>query len=195
MMRTATCVRADRSRSVRGEAIRRLAVVTVALAASVAAAGRAEAQNASAPAASSAQTTTLVVRGLDGRERTVSPADLARLTRHDTTVSAHQVTGRYSGVALRDVLALAGTGPSDSLRGRALLTTYVVVEATDGYRVLFTLAELDAGFTDRIVILADRVNGQPLPASEGPYRVIVPGEKRPARWARQVVRISLGRPN
>ena len=69
----------------------------------------------------------------------------------------------------------------------------MLAEASDGYRVLFSIAELDARFTDRVVILADRKDGQPLPAAEGPYRLIVPGEKRPARWARQVTRISLGR--
>jgi hypothetical protein len=68
-----------------------------------------------------------------------------------------------------------------------------LVEAADGYRVLFSIAELDAKFTDRTVIVADQKDGQLLPASEGPYRLIVPGEKRPARWARQVIRISLGR--
>ena len=146
------------------------------------------------PATAQPQVSGLVLRGLDGKERTISPADLARLTRHDTTVSAHHVSGRYSGVALTDLLALAGAPPSDSLRGQTL-TTYVLVEAADGYRVIFSLAELDGGFTDRVVLLADRVNGQPLPASEGPFRLIVPGEKRPARWARQVVRISLGRVN
>jgi hypothetical protein len=136
----------------------------------------------------------LVLRGLDGRERTVLPADLAHLTRHDTTVSAHEVSGRFSGVALTDLLALVNAPLGDSLRGRSL-ATYVVVEAADGYRVLFSIAELDARFTDRVVLLADRKDGQPLPASEGPYRLIVPGEKRPARWERQVVRVSLGRAN
>jgi DMSO/TMAO reductase YedYZ molybdopterin-dependent catalytic subunit len=152
------------------------------------------AKRSAAQGAAQAQTTALVVRGLDGKDRTISSSDLTRLTRHDTTVSAHHVSGRYSGVALTDVLALGGGPPSDSSRGRAL-TTYVLVEAADGYRVIFSLAELDGGFTDRVVLLADRVNGQPLPASEGPFRLIVPGEKRPARWARQVVRISLGRVN
>jgi len=139
-----------------------------------------------------AQSAGIAIRGLDGQERTITASDLSRLTRHDTTVSAHQVSGRYSGVSLRDVLALGNAPATDSVRGRAL-TTYVTVEATDGYRVVFSLAELDPGFTDRVVILADRVNGQPLPASEGPYRIIVPGEKRPARWARQVARITISR--
>jgi len=135
---------------------------------------------------------TLVVRGLDGKERQITASDLARLTRRDTTVSAHEVSGRYSGVALTDVLALVNAPLGDSLRSRAL-ATFVTVEATDGYRVLFSIAELDSKFTDRVVILADSKDGQPLPAAEGPYRLIVPGEKRPARWARQVTRISLGR--
>lgn len=133
----------------------------------------------------------LTLRGLDGKERQVTAADFAKLARRDTTVSAHEVTGRYSGVALTDLLALVNAPLGDSLRGRTL-GTYVVAEASDGYRVLFSIAELDSRFTDRVVIVADSKDGKPLAASEGPYRLIVPGEKRPARWARQVVRISLG---
>ena len=145
-----------------------------------------------AQSAATATPASLTLVGLDGRTRSVTSADLARLTRHDTTVSAHQVSGRYSGVALTDLLALVNAPLADSLRGRSL-GTYVLAEASDGYRVLFSIAELDAKLTDRVVILADRKDGQPLPAAEGPYRLIVPGERRPARWACQVVRISLGR--
>jgi hypothetical protein len=144
-----------------------------------------------APAAT-APAALLVLRGLDGRDRQVSASDLARLARRDTTVSAHEVSGRYSGVALTDVLALVHAPLGDSLRSRAL-TTFVTDEATDGYRERFSIAERDGKFTDRVVILADSKDGRPLPATEGPYRLIVPGEKRPARWARQVTRISLGK--
>jgi hypothetical protein len=151
-------------------------------------------QSQGTPASAPQPAVSLALRGLDGRERAVSAADLSRLARHDTTVSAHDVKGRYSGVALMDVLALIDAPRADSLRGRSL-ATYVLVEAADGYRVLFSIAELESGFTDRVVILADQKDGRPLPATEGPYRLIVPGEKRPARRVRQVVRISLGRPN
>ena len=41
---------------------------------------------------------------------------------------------------------------------------------------------------DRI-LLADRVDGKPLPASEAPWRLIIPGDQRPARSARQVVTV------
>lgn len=145
-----------------------------------------------AQSAAPATAASLTLVGFDGRTRSVSPADLARLTRHDTTVSGHEVSGRYSGVALTDLLALVNAPLADSLRGRSL-ASYVLAEASDGYRVLFSIAEVDSKFTDRVIILADRKDGQPLSAAEGPYRLIVPGEKRPARWARQVARISLGR--
>ncbi|HTI10469.1 MAG TPA: hypothetical protein VL832_18000 [Puia sp.] len=34
--------------------------------------------------------------------------------------------------------------------------------------------------------LADQVDGSPLPANKGPFRIVVPGEKKPARWIWQV---------
>jgi len=51
---------------------------------------------------------------------------------------------------------------------------------------VFALAELDSELTDRVILLTDTKDGQPLPPNEGSFRVIVPGEKRPARWVRQV---------
>jgi DMSO/TMAO reductase YedYZ molybdopterin-dependent catalytic subunit len=54
---------------------------------------------------------------------------------------------------------------------------------------LFALPELDAAFTDRLVLLADRKNGEPLSSRDGPFQLVVPDEKRPARWVRQVRRI------
>jgi DMSO/TMAO reductase YedYZ molybdopterin-dependent catalytic subunit len=77
--------------------------------------------------------------------------------------------------------------------GRVAVATYVVVDAADGYRAVFALAELDPAQTDRVILLADRKDGQPLPAAEGPLRVVVPGEKRPARWVRQVKAVWIGR--
>jgi hypothetical protein len=98
----------------------------------------------------------------------------------------------YEGVALADLLGLAGVTFGQTVRGPRLADV-VVVEASDGYRVAFALAELDPGFTDRVVLLADRRDGQPFGKDDGPFRVIVPGEKRPARWIRQVTAIKLVR--
>ncbi len=136
-----------------------------------------------------AQTTKSIdLIGSRGQHRTVSSAELAAMPRHEVTAKAHQVSGTFAGVALADVLALVAVPRGDSLRGAAL-STYVLIEAADGYRVLFALAELDAGFSDRLVLLADRKDGSALNAKDGPFQLIVPDEKRPARWVRQVRRI------
>jgi Oxidoreductase molybdopterin binding domain len=98
----------------------------------------------------------------------------------------------FEGVALVDLLRLADVPLGQQLRGDKL-TTYVIAEAADGYRVVFALPELDPAFTERVILLADRRDDQPLADSEGPLRIIVPGEKRHARWVRQVIALIIRR--
>ena len=93
----------------------------------------------------------------------------------------------YSGTPLVETLKAGGLLLDSGMGGlRETVKKTVIVEATDGYRAVFSLAELDPELTDRIILLADTKDGQLLPLREGPLRVIVPGEKRPARWVRQV---------
>jgi hypothetical protein len=42
-------------------------------------------------------------------------------------------------------------------------------------------------------MIADRRNGEALAEKEGPLRIVVPGEKRQARWVRQLTGISVKR--
>ncbi len=102
----------------------------------------------------------------------------------------------YSGVLMRDLLAKAGAPLGDKLRGAAHLTG-VIVRSKDNYAVLYALAEFDENFSSRTIIVADQEDGQPLPPSSAPLRVVLPGDKRGARSARQVVSIeivSVGKP-
>lgn len=92
---------------------------------------------------------------------------------------------------MSDVLKMAGIPTGESLRGKQLVK-YLLVDARDGYQVVFALAELDSAFTDREVLLADRRDGNPLSAEEGPLRIVVVGEKRAARWVRQVRELRIG---
>ena len=96
------------------------------------------------------------------------------------------------GVEVGEILKLAGVKFGEQLRGKDL-ALFLVVEAADHYRAVFALPELDHAFTDRIVLLADRRDGKPLGTNLGPLRVIVPDEKRPARWVRQVVAFTIRR--
>jgi hypothetical protein len=91
----------------------------------------------------------------------------------------------YEGVALADLLKLAGAAQGERLRGAAM-ATYVLVEAADGYRVVFSLAELDPGIQDSNVLVADKVDGHALDSKVGPLRLVAPLDKRPARWVRMV---------
>lgn len=98
----------------------------------------------------------------------------------------------YEGVALDVLLARAGVPVGEGLRGE-MLELYAVVEASDGYRVVFSLPDLDPEFSGRVVLLADRRDGESLAVPEGPLRIIIPGDKRGARQVRMVTRIVLRR--
>jgi DMSO/TMAO reductase YedYZ molybdopterin-dependent catalytic subunit len=98
----------------------------------------------------------------------------------------------YEGVALVEVLKSAGVKFGQDMRGKAL-ANYLVVEASDGYRAVFALPELDPAFTDRVILIADRRDKQPLDQRHGPLQIIVPGEKKHARWVRQVITLKIGK--
>jgi DMSO/TMAO reductase YedYZ molybdopterin-dependent catalytic subunit len=111
------------------------------------------------------------------------------------TVKAREHSGEevtFKGVALIEVLKMAGMKFGESMRGKAL-SIFFVVKGSDGYQVIFTPPELDPAFTDRAVLLADEKNGTPLSSAEGPLRIVVPDEKRQARWVRNVLSISVRR--
>ena len=74
------------------------------------------------------------------------------------------------------------------------MATCVIAEADDGYRVVFSLAELDSGIIESEVIVADTMDGAPLPEKLGPFRLVVPCEKRPARWVRMLKSITVVSP-
>lgn len=122
---------------------------------------------------------------------TLYAGDLSKMKR--STASMKDRLGkdqRYTGVAIQDILEMAGVTTGKQLRGENL-AKYVMVKCADGYEVLFSLAELDSSFTDRKVILAYESEGKLLPAGVGPFRLVVPDEKKPARSCFQVVEFAI----
>jgi DMSO/TMAO reductase YedYZ molybdopterin-dependent catalytic subunit len=123
----------------------------------------------------------------------LGPEEFTKLPRKTVRATDHGGTeAEFEGVPLFEILTRAGAPLGERLRGEAM-ATYVVVEAADGYRAVFALAELDPAFTDRLVLLADRRDGQPMTKPQGPLRIVVPGEKRHGRWVRMVETISIQR--
>jgi hypothetical protein len=117
-------------------------------------------------------------------------ATLAALPRETVEATAHGQALRCEGVALAALLRHAGALPDEPLRG-AQLARYVLVDARDGYRALFALADFDPTLGNRSAWLVDRCNGAPLDDDTGPLRLVVPGEARPTRWVRQVHAITV----
>lgn len=114
----------------------------------------------------------------------------ASLTRHTVEATVHGRTLRCEGVSLAALLQSSGAMPDTPLRG-AHLDRYVLVNARDGYRALFSLGELDATLGNRGVYLVDRCDGAALDADTGPLRLLVPDDTHPARGLRQVMRITV----
>ncbi len=96
----------------------------------------------------------------------------------------------YEGVLIEDLLQKAGVPQGEQLRGQSM-ATYVLVEAADNYRVLFSLEEFNSSFMDSEIILADTMDGAPIPGALGPFRLVAPHEKRPARWVEMVKSITV----
>ena len=97
---------------------------------------------------------------------------------------------KYAGVSLHQLLEKAGAPVGNLLHGRAL-SSYVLASARDGYAAVFTLTESDPSFTDDAVLVADQVNGAALPEKQGPFRLIVPHDKKPARAVRMLEKIEV----
>jgi DMSO/TMAO reductase YedYZ molybdopterin-dependent catalytic subunit len=144
------------------------------------------AQQPVAPAQNSA-TAEFRISGDVATPLTLSSSDFKSLPRETVKVfNPHEKKEEiYEGVTVRELLRRAGVPQNDKLRGSAM-AIYVVAEASDGYRVVYSLAELDSDFQDSDVIVADTLNGSPLGEKQGPFKMVAPHDKRPARWIRML---------
>lgn len=128
----------------------------------------------------------LRLEGLVATPRTLTASEVAALPhREQTTTDKEGKQHVYRGVALRDVLHLAGAPEGKVIHG-PVLAQVVLASAADGYQAVFALPEIDADFSAQTILLADQRDGQPLPAHDGPYQLVVPLEKKPTRWVRHL---------
>lgn len=124
-----------------------------------------------APVAALAQSLTVVAP--DGKTKVLTASDLADLPRAEVKSGAKT----YEGPALTYVLRAGGLPVGPKLHGDPL-RAYVVMTGRDGFQAVYSLAELDKDFHDDVVILADHVDGKPLPEKEAPWRVASSGDRK-----------------
>jgi hypothetical protein len=118
-----------------------------------------------------------------------TPATLSSLPHVTVTVHNEHTKAdeTYSGVPL--IALLTPLGVSDKPHGKDL-RLYVVAVGSDGYEAVYSIGEVTPDLSNSTVIVADTENGKAL-AADGPLKLIATGEKRPARWVRNLVAIKV----
>jgi DMSO/TMAO reductase YedYZ molybdopterin-dependent catalytic subunit len=146
---------------------------------------------ASLPALAAEPDTLLVVQGDVETPYALTAASFAALPHERVRATGHDAKeSDFEGVLLSELLGRAGVKLGAKMRGEHIAYA-VIVRASDAYRAVFALPELDPAFTDQRILLADRRDGQPIAGSEGFLRMVVPGDKRHARWVRQVISLTV----
>ena len=141
--------------------------------------------------APSAPSTQLTIKTYDGKTSTLTPADLAALPHKQVTVfNAHSKANEtYSGVPLADLLSKEGVPVGEAVRGKLFLIG-IIAQGTDGYGVLYSLAEVDPAIHTGDVIVADTLDGQKL-GKDGAFKMVSSEDRRPARWVRNLTSVSV----
>jgi hypothetical protein len=118
-----------------------------------------------------------------------TPATLASLTHITVTVHNEHTKAdeTYTGVQL--IALLAPLGMSDKPHGKDL-RLYVVAAGSDGYEAVYSSGEITPDVSSSTVLVADTENGKPL-TGDGPLKLIATGDKRPARWVRNLAAIKV----
>jgi hypothetical protein len=133
----------------------------------------------------------LTVQAEPGKQVVLNRSDLDTLPHVKVHAAEHgSAPVEFEGATLRSVLEKGGVSFGESMKGKRLANC-LLVEAADGYRAVIALPEMDPAFTDKQIVLAFLRDGKPLGEKEGPYRVVIPDEKRMARWVRQVTTLRI----
>jgi hypothetical protein len=137
---------------------------------------------AHAPAKPSTSLTVTV----DGKATTFALADLKAMPQATLTVkNGHSgAEETYSGVSVGDLLAKCGFSFENSTAKR-VYRSYIRAEGTDGYWVIYSASELMPVLRETGPLIALSVDGKPL-TEDGAFKIVIAGERRPARWVRNL---------
>jgi molybdate transport system substrate-binding protein len=119
-------------------------------------------------------------------------SELQKLEPFSVSATSHATTHEWTGTKLLTLLESAGFKFEKPPGGGASVRQYVIVESDDGYKVVFSMGELDPIIKSSPPMVAWRQDGKPLNADEAPLRLIVAGDPRSARQVRKISRISVG---
>jgi hypothetical protein len=130
-----------------------------------------------------------LVVSLAGKQESWTAATLAPMP-HVTIAlyNAHtKTTQNFTGVPL--ITLLARLGFPTTPHGKDL-SYYLIAAGADGYQVVYSGGEVTPDLHEGTVLVADAVDGKPL-ADTGPLQLVTTGDKRPARWVRNLVSVQV----
>ncbi|SEC46755.1 hypothetical protein [Terriglobus roseus] len=134
----------------------------------------------------SAPSTELVLTGIAGKKKALTPADLKAMPH--VTVSVHNAHNNkdesYSGVPVKELLTLVEPAKGEGPRTSANLMV-VIASATDNFHVAITLCDTNPECRNGQAIVADTLDGTPI-AADGAFKLVLTEDKKPARWARNL---------
>ena len=134
----------------------------------------------------------VIVKGEDGHTVTLGVHDLDALPQATAGFTHEGKSFSFHGPPLAEVLKRVGAPLGPDMRGPAL-SDVVILTAADGYVVTLALSDLEPSIRADSIILADATaDGSPLGA-DGPLRLVVGGDLKPARSARSIVSIEVRR--
>ncbi len=129
----------------------------------------------------------------NGSQQTSISLDALKALPHKTVTihNPHENADEaYSGVPLIELLKQVGAPVGKDVHGKAL-AEYVIATGSDGYKAVLALAEVEPDFHPGDVLVADVMNGKPIDAKTGPFRLVVSDDKRPARSVRNLISVEL----
>lgn len=149
--------------------------------------GQAMTEHAHAKAALSTSLTLTI----DGKATTLTPTELQAMPQKTITVhNPHtKMDESYTGVELSDLLAKYGLALDKTTQHR-ILHSYLRVEGTDHYFVLYSAAEVEGEIHNGNVVVATGMNGKGL-GEDGAIKLVASQDKKPMRWVRNVTKITL----
>jgi hypothetical protein len=128
---------------------------------------------------------------VDGKTTTFSVAELTAMPQKTVSVHNEHTTmdESYAGVPLGDLLAKAGFVATKATQ-RTMLRSYLKVEGTDKYWVLYSVTEVETTEHSGDVIVATSMDGKGLGA-DGELKLVSTEDAKPQRWVRNLTAITM----
>lgn len=120
----------------------------------------------------------------------LSREEFVKLPRDSVKFNDRGTEATFEGVLMHHVLRRAGVPAGEALHGK-FVATYVLAEGSDGFAAIYSITETDPSCSDARILIADTKDGQPLGPKQGPYRVIVPQDKKAARAVRMLEKLNV----